>query len=146
LPIFFAIQETIEATRSDAADEQIMTTKSTKNSVTIHSGDDMQPDSHTASHQIWFVYLVRCRDRSLYAGITTDLGRRLSEHNNSAKGAKYTKARRPVTLAYWEAVPDRSAAASREYALKRLSPAEKEQLVATVTSVLPAMNQGYDHN
>ena len=47
---------------------------------------------------LWSVYLVECQDNSLYCGVTTDMKRRLWEHNNSAKGAKYTRARRPVLL------------------------------------------------
>jgi len=82
----------------------------------------------------WFVYLLRCADNSLYAGITTDLKRRLSEHNNSNKlGAKYTRARRPVCLAYSENCTDRQSASIREYQLKKLKKSEKEQLVSRFT-------------
>lgn len=78
----------------------------------------------------WFVYLVQCADRSLYTGITTDLLRRINEHNNSPNGAKYTKARRPVQLVYFEQSDSRSTASKREHALKGLSPADKRRLVA----------------
>jgi putative endonuclease len=74
------------------------------------------------------VYLVRCNDGSLYAGITTDLNRRLREHN-AGRGAAYTRSRRPVTLVYDEAAGDRSAALRREAALRRLHRAEKLALV-----------------
>ena len=77
----------------------------------------------------WFVYMLRCADASLYTGITTDLARRLTEHNTGAAGARYTRARRPVTLVYQERLPNRSAAAKREQALRRLGKAEKERLV-----------------
>jgi putative endonuclease len=78
----------------------------------------------------WFVYLLRCADNTLYGGVTTDLDRRLSEHNNSNKlGAKYTRARRPVQLAYAENASNRKSACIREYQLKRLKKNEKEQLV-----------------
>jgi len=78
----------------------------------------------------WFVYFLRCADNSLYAGITTDLERRLKEHNNCNKsGAKYTRVRRPVTLVYQEPQPDRKSACQREYQLKRLTKAQKEKLV-----------------
>ncbi|CAJ2376999.1 MAG: GIY-YIG nuclease family protein [Gammaproteobacteria bacterium] len=78
----------------------------------------------------WFVYMLRCADASLYTGITTDLARRLTEHNAGAAGARYTRARRPVTLVYQERLPNRSAAAKREQALRRLGKAEKERLAA----------------
>ena len=54
--------------------------------------------------QSWYVYVVRCRDDSLYTGITTELERRIEEHNHSPKGARYTRARRPVELVYSEAL------------------------------------------
>lgn len=72
----------------------------------------------------WFVYIVRCRDDSLYTGITTDLTRRMQQHNEGT-GAKYTRSRRPVTLVYWEEVPSHSEALKREYAIKHLSREEK---------------------
>lgn len=80
----------------------------------------------------WFVYLLRCADGTFYAGITTDLARRVAEHNSGQAGAKYTRARRPVTLAWSEPAPDRSAAARREYAVRRLPRAEKERLATPV--------------
>jgi putative endonuclease len=79
--------------------------------------------------QAWFVYILRCADHSLYTGITTDIERRLSEHNSSAKGAKYTRGRRPVTLAYYESFDNRSDASKREAAIKKLPPAEKQRLI-----------------
>lgn len=80
----------------------------------------------------WYVYYLRCSDASLYAGITTDVQRRVDEHNfDNKKAAKYTRVRRPVTLAYVEQAPDKSAASKREYQLKQLSKAEKEKLVST---------------
>ncbi len=78
----------------------------------------------------WYVYLVRCRDGSFYAGITTDLARRVEEHNNSPRGARYTRARRPVALAYSEACVDRAEASRREHALKRLSRKAKLALIS----------------
>ncbi len=79
----------------------------------------------------WYVYLLRCSDNSLYAGITTDLTRRLAEHNSSKLGAKYTRCRRPVELAYAENAMDRSAASKKEYLIRKLSKMKKEQLVAS---------------
>ncbi len=77
----------------------------------------------------WYTYLLRCSDNSLYAGVTTDLQRRLHEHNNSNKlGAKYTRVRRPVYLAYAEKNSDRQSACRREYVLRKLSKSKKELL------------------
>ena len=79
----------------------------------------------------WFVYLLRCNDNSLYAGVTTDIKRRVDEHNTSVLGAKYTRARRPVTLVYLETASDRSNACKQEYQLRKLPKQKKEQKVAT---------------
>ncbi len=76
----------------------------------------------------WHVYILRCADNTLYTGVTTDIERRIHEHNIKSSGAKYTKAKRPVTLVYSEAVPNRSAALKREAAIKKLSKREKENL------------------
>jgi putative endonuclease len=78
----------------------------------------------------YFVYIVRCSDGTLYTGITTDLERRIDEHNHSPKGAKYTRARRPVELVYSEACEDKSGAAQREYAIKRMTRAQKMELLS----------------
>ena len=80
---------------------------------------------------IWYVYLLRCSDNSLYAGITTDINRRLNEHNNSNKlGSKFTRVRRPVKLAYAEKAADRKTASRQEYQLKKLNKQKKEMLVS----------------
>lgn len=78
---------------------------------------------------VYFVYILKCSDDTLYTGITTDLKRRLEEHNNSVKGAKYTKLRRPVSLMYSEESEDRSSASKREYAIKKLSRLKKLELI-----------------
>jgi putative endonuclease len=75
------------------------------------------------------VYFLRCRDGSLYAGSTNDLARRLEAHGRG-KGARYTRSRLPVVLAWTARAKDRSAALRREAALKRLSRTEKLALVA----------------
>jgi putative endonuclease len=75
------------------------------------------------------VYLVRCRDGSLYTGCTNDLARRLAAHD-AGTGARYTRSRRPVTLVYWVGVRGKPRALSREARLKQLSRAEKLALVA----------------
>lgn len=78
----------------------------------------------------WYVYFVRCSDNSLYTGITTDLQRRIYEHNHSNKlSAKYTRVRRPVELVYWEQQLDRKTASQREYKLKQLKKSAKENLI-----------------
>ena len=79
----------------------------------------------------YFIYIVKCSDETLYTGITTDLKRRIDEHNNSQKGAKYTKLRRPVELVYSEESEDRSSASKREYKIKKLTRSEKLALIAT---------------
>lgn len=77
----------------------------------------------------YFVYILHCADGTLYTGITTDLQKRLNEHNHSSKGAKYTRSRRPVTLAYSEPCKDRSEATKREIAIKKMSRQEKKRLI-----------------
>lgn len=77
----------------------------------------------------YYAYIVECADKTLYSGITTDLERRIQEHNESPKGAKYTRTRRPVRLLYTEEFATRSEALKREAAFKKLSRKGKEQLV-----------------
>lgn len=77
----------------------------------------------------WYVYMVRCRDNSLYTGYTDNVERRAAVHN-TGRGAKYTRSRGPVTVVYREECPDKSAALKREYAIKHLTHAEKEALIA----------------
>lgn len=79
---------------------------------------------------MFFAYLVRCADGTLYGGYTTDLEKRLAAHN-SGKGAKYTRSRLPVELVWWEECPTRQAAMSREWQVKHLSREEKLKLVET---------------
>jgi len=67
---------------------------------------------------MYFVYIVECVDGTLYTGITTDVQRRVEEHNNSEKGAKYTRTRRPVRVVYEASFPSRSIASKREYQIK----------------------------
>ncbi len=76
----------------------------------------------------WFIYIVRCSDGTLYTGSTVDPSARTAAHN-AGRGAKYTASRRPVRLVYTEACRSRSAALSREAAVKRLSRRDKEQLL-----------------
>ncbi|MFA5455970.1 MAG: GIY-YIG nuclease family protein [Sulfurimonas sp.] len=73
--------------------------------------------------------MLKCSDGSIYTGITTDLNRRLDEHNSSPKGAKYTRVRRPVELIYSESYEDKSSASKREYVIKQLSKIQKLSLI-----------------
>ena len=68
---------------------------------------------------MYYVYIVKCADATLYTGIATQLDRRIEEHNSSPKGAKYTRIRRPVKLVYSEEYADRSTASKREYEIKK---------------------------
>lgn len=80
----------------------------------------------------WYVYLLRCADGTLYTGVTTDLERRVADHNHGRAGARYTRARRPVSLVWSEAAAGRGAALRREHELRRLSRAGKEELIGSV--------------
>ena len=83
---------------------------------------------------MWFVYIVRCADDTLYTGIAKDVARRIEEHNSSnLLAASYTRARRPVVLVHKEEVKTRSAAARREYEIKQLTRREKESLIGQDT-------------
>ena len=77
----------------------------------------------------WKVYILHCADNTLYTGITTDISRRVHEHNHSNKGARYTRARRPVTLAYQESCSSRSDARRREHSIKQLHRTKKLELI-----------------
>jgi len=77
----------------------------------------------------WLVYLLRCRDGSLYTGITNDLPKRLKAHA-AGKASKYTRSRLPVRLAYSEPQKSKSAALKREAAIKKLSRPQKDRLMA----------------
>ncbi len=75
------------------------------------------------------VYVLTCADGTFYTGIARDMVRRLQEHNESDKGAKYTKGRRPVVLVYEEQATNRSEAQKREHAIRSLTHAEKRALI-----------------
>ena len=76
----------------------------------------------------WYIYIVECKNGSLYTGITTDVNRRLLQHN-SGKGGKYTKIRRPVKLRALFEAQNRSEASKEEYRIKQLSRIEKLKLL-----------------
>ena len=77
---------------------------------------------------VGYVYIVRCSDQTLYTGWTNHLEKRIEAHN-AGKGAKYTKARRPVELVYFETFEHKSEALKREYQIKQLKRSEKEKLI-----------------
>ncbi|MBS5386152.1 MAG: GIY-YIG nuclease family protein [Clostridiales bacterium] len=75
-----------------------------------------------------YTYIVKCKDGSLYTGWTNNLEKRIRDHNEG-KGAKYTKSRRPVMLAYYEEFQTKEEAMRREYAIKKMRRKEKEKLL-----------------
>ena len=84
---------------------------------------------------MYYVYLLRCADGTLYTGFTNDLARRLAAHN-AGRGAKYTRGRRPVELVYWESFSNKSSALRREYAIKQLP---RRQKLALIQSSVPPL-------
>jgi len=78
---------------------------------------------------MWYLYILRCGDGTLYTGITTDVEKRLEQHR-SGKGAKYTRGRTPLELVYREECGTHSDALKREYAVKRMSRTQKENLIS----------------
>jgi putative endonuclease len=78
---------------------------------------------------VYSVYIVRCADGSYYTGIATDVARRIAEHEESPKGAKYLKGRGPLMLEYSEIAGDRSSASKLEYRIKQLSRMDKQALI-----------------
>ena len=88
------------------------------------------PNQTAAQVSDWQVYLLRCADDSLYTGVATDLERRLQQHNGELSGgARYTRSRRPVVLAYSENCDNRGAALRREAEIKRLTRTQKIELI-----------------
>ena len=77
---------------------------------------------------MFYVYIVECKDGTLYTGWTTDLKRRISEHNQG-KGAKYTRSRYPVELKYFEEIETKQEAMKREWKIKKLSRKDKIELI-----------------
>ena len=77
---------------------------------------------------MWYLYILRCGDGTFYTGITTDVERRLEAHRQG-RGAKYTRGRGPLELAYQEECGTHSEALKREYAIKQLTREEKENLI-----------------
>lgn len=85
----------------------------------------------SSKDKVWWLYLIRCRDKTLYCGITTDVSRRFAEHQSqSPKCAKYLRGRSPLTLVYQSQIGSRSQASREELRVKRLTRSQKEQLIA----------------
>ena len=78
---------------------------------------------------MWYVYIVKCKDKTYYTGVTNDLKRRIDEHNTSALGAKYTRGRRPVKLVYSIPKKNKSEALREECRIKKLSKIEKIKII-----------------
>ena len=78
---------------------------------------------------MWHIYILQCKDKTFYTGITTNLKRRIEEHNTSNLGAKYTKGRRPVKLVYSARKKDKSSALKEEYRIKKLSRGGKIEVI-----------------
>ena len=84
-----------------------------------------------AKESSWYLYLIRCKDNSLYTGITTDVRRRLQEHQAGGKrSARYLRGKGPLILAFSCPLDNRSEALRTEYAVKQLSKALKEQIIS----------------
>lgn len=100
------------------------------------------------SESLWFLYLIRCRNGTLYAGISTDVERRFAEHQAGApKGARYLRGKGPLELVFQAAVGDRSAATKLEVRVKGLPRSIKEDVIAGNVELrtLLATNQELQH-
>ena len=83
----------------------------------------------------YYVYILKCSDKTFYTGWTSEIEKRIQEHNHGTCGAKYTRARRPVKLVYVERCPTPSDALKREAQIKKLSHEQKLRFVGTVRKV-----------
>ena len=83
-------------------------------------------------NDIWQVYMVRCKDGTLYTGITNDLAKRIKAHNSAKDGARYTRSRRPVKLVYSEEAGSKSTAARLEYKIKKMTRAKKMEMIERI--------------
>jgi len=77
----------------------------------------------------WYLYVLRCSDDTFYTGVTTNINRRLHEHNNTPKGAKYTRSRRPVELIYSLTFSSQSTAQAAEAQFKKMSRKQKSMMI-----------------
>ncbi len=90
---------------------------------------------------VWSIYLLRCGDGSFYTGIATDVSRRIGEHEQGKRGAKYLRGRGPLELVYQRSVGDRSVALRIEYRLKQLPRIEKEDLQQMPSRIDKLLNE-----
>ena len=79
--------------------------------------------------KMYYLYILKCADKTLYTGITTDLKRRVVEHNGSKLGARYTSSRRPVKMVYSKKFKNRSTASKQEARIKKLKRGDKLSLI-----------------
>lgn len=86
----------------------------------------------------YFVYILECKDKTLYIGYTNNLEKRVLSHNNLKSGAKYTKGRRPVVLVYFENYKTKSESLKREIILKKMTRTEKIDLIKKAGGLPPA--------
>ena len=89
------------------------------------------------------LYIVRCADGSLYTGIATDVGRRIREHEDGSRGAKYLRGKGPLRLEFEQRLGDRSIASRVEFRIKQLDRERKEELIAgqySLTDLLPDLS------
>ena len=89
-----------------------------------------QEDKHS-----WYVYILICSDDSYYTGVTTDMARRLKEHNSATSKTRYTRCRQPVTLGFMEGADSRSEALKKELCIKQLSRKNKGELIADYSRI-----------
>lgn len=87
---------------------------------------------------LYYLYILQCNDGTYYTGITSELERRIEEHNTSPKAAKYTRSRRPLSLVYHEVCLDKSSALKREKAIKQLTRLQKIDLIASQLLITPS--------
>lgn len=95
---------------------------------------EQQTAQAIAADEFWLVYILECRDGSLYTGITNHLERRLRQHNNGS-ASRYTRSRLPVTVVYHELCTGHSQALSRELTIKSSTRTDKQKLIATITQI-----------
>ena len=89
----------------------------------------------------WSIYLLRCGDGTFYTGIATDVSRRIGEHEQGKRGAKYLRGRGPLELVYQRVVGDRGAATRLEYHVKQLPRIEKENLQRLPSRIDELLNE-----
>jgi len=83
---------------------------------------------------MWHLYIVKCNDGTLYTGVTTNIDRRIREHNSTKRGAKYTRSRRPVELVWTKEYENRSEVQSAEYEFKKLTHKQKLEIISKNTN------------